>query len=59
MIDIVLTMNTAFYREGKKIVKRKKIILNYLAFWFWLDLISSLPYGLIFDSYDINNPTFT
>lgn len=52
-LDIIVTFNTAFYAKGNlvweknniiKISSRKKIAINYLKFWFWLDLLASFPY---------------
>ncbi|CAK91431.1 unnamed protein product (macronuclear) [Paramecium tetraurelia] len=44
LADILIQFNCAIYIDGKLILKRSSIICNYLKFWFWLDLISSLPY---------------
>ncbi|CAD8051307.1 unnamed protein product [Paramecium primaurelia] len=44
LVDILIQFNCAIYIDGKIILKRSTIICNYLKFWFWLDLISSLPY---------------
>ncbi|CAD8045164.1 unnamed protein product [Paramecium primaurelia] len=44
LVDILIQFNCAIYIDGKLILKRSTIICNYLKFWFWLDLISSLPY---------------
>ncbi|CAD8147487.1 unnamed protein product [Paramecium octaurelia] len=44
LVDILIQFNCAIYIDGKIVLKRSSIICNYLKFWFWLDLISSLPY---------------
>jgi hyperpolarization activated cyclic nucleotide-gated potassium channel 2 len=49
--DIFLNFNTGFYSRGMLIVSRRKIALNYLKFWFWLDFIASFPYDLIIESF--------
>jgi hyperpolarization activated cyclic nucleotide-gated potassium channel 2 len=47
LIDVVINFNTGFYRKGNLIVSRKKIAINYIKFWFWLDLLASFPYDWI------------
>ena len=44
IIDILINFNTAFYKKGNLVTSRKTIALNYLKFWFWLDLVASFPY---------------
>jgi hypothetical protein len=51
MLDIVLNFNTGFYSKGMLIVSRKQIALNYIKFWFWLDLLASFPYDVIVESF--------
>lgn len=48
-LDIILNFNTAYYEKGEVIRDRKKIIQNYLEFWFWFDLITTLPYNWMFN----------
>lgn len=43
IIDIVLNFNTGIYVKTRLILQRKKIALDYLKWWFWIDLVSSLP----------------
>ena len=48
--DILFNMNLAYYNSKNKLVsKRKKIIISYLKFWFWMDLVSAFPFYLISD----------
>jgi hyperpolarization activated cyclic nucleotide-gated potassium channel 2 len=56
MTDILISFNTAIFRKGKKlyaifegnlVYDRKIIALEYIKLWFWLDLVSSFPYGLV------------
>ena len=48
MIDLIITCNLSFYdAENEEITNRKKIFINYLKSWFFIDLISSLPLSLI------------
>lgn len=45
-IDILLTFNTGFKKEFTEeiVLDRYLILKNYLKFWFWIDLFSTLPY---------------
>ncbi|OMJ76239.1 hypothetical protein SteCoe_24415 [Stentor coeruleus] len=43
-IDIILTMNTAYYDKGYIIKDRLKIFRNYLSFWFWIDALTTFPF---------------
>ena len=45
MADILATFNTGFYTKGNLIMNRKEIIKDYLKFWFWMDIVASLPYN--------------
>lgn len=33
-----------YYFRGDLVFDRVKVLLNYLRFWFWIDLIAILPY---------------
>lgn len=57
MIDVAMNFNTAYYHKGNLIFDRKKIILNYLKLWFWLDLLSTFPYDWVIAAMDTNNPS--
>jgi len=46
LLDIMITFNTGFYNNGLIILTRWEIIINYLKFWFFLDLASSFPYSM-------------
>lgn len=47
-VDIVLNFHTSYYGEdGVVISDLKQIRRHYLRTWFFLDLITSLPYGLL------------
>jgi hypothetical protein len=46
LVDIILTFNTGFYNNGLIILTRWEIIMNYLKFWFFLDLAASIPYSM-------------
>lgn len=45
--DILLNFTTAYYENGVQVTDHKKIILNYLKLWFWIDLISTFPYDQV------------
>ena len=42
-IDILVTLNTGVYVQGKIDMNRTTILKKYVRFWLWLDLISTLP----------------
>ena len=42
--DIILTFNTAYYKNGKLIYSRINIAAHYLKLWFWIDLLASFPH---------------
>ena len=48
-IDIVLTFFTAYYDEAKcrVIDDQREIAKNYLRSWFFIDLLTVIPFGLI------------
>ena len=49
LADIGLNFHTTYVgKDGEVIDDLKMIRLNYLRSWFFLDLVSSLPYGIIF-----------
>lgn len=48
-VDIVINFNTAFYHGGVVISSRREIALNYFKFWFWIDLIATIPYQTLLD----------
>lgn len=45
--DIVLTFFTAYEKNGFVEVRHKQLAMNYLKSWFWIDLISSIPFQLM------------
>jgi len=47
-IDIILNFNLAHYEKGVLIGERKQIAINYLKSWFFIDLLATLPYNLLF-----------
>lgn len=57
IVDFFVNLNTGFYRRGKKIMKRKQIFLDYAKFWFWIDLISSIPFTWFLEGFSNNENT--
>jgi hypothetical protein len=45
-LDMIVNFNTAYYDTTNEylVVRRRHIARNYLKFWFWVDLISTLPF---------------
>ena len=49
MVDLIINFFTAFYDpKGNLVASHKEIALNYLKGFFLLDLVSSIPFGIIF-----------
>lgn len=48
-IDILLNFNTGYYYKGTIIMKRSKVILNYISTWFVMDILASFPYDLVIE----------
>lgn len=46
-IDILLNFNTGFVERERPVMKRWRIFKNYMSGWFWLDLISTIPFDYI------------
>jgi hypothetical protein len=45
LVDIMLNFNTGFQnKKGQLIMSREQIFSDYMGLWFWVDLVSSLPY---------------
>lgn len=45
LLDILISFNTGFYIKGDLVLIRLQIVKTYLKFWFWMDIIASLPYN--------------
>jgi len=48
MVDVILNFNTGFIEEEKFISSRTEIAKRYVSGWFWLDLLTSIPFDRIF-----------
>ena len=44
ILDLFLSFNTGYYSKGNVVMNRRRIISHYLRRWFWLDLISTIPF---------------
>jgi hypothetical protein len=58
-IDIVVNFNTTYVDPltEKMVHNRHRIVMNYLKFWFWIDIISTVPFTLVanwFNSSDVS-----
>ena len=47
--DLFMSFNTAFkpHPQADLVTNRKQIAFNYLKLWFWIDLVSSVPFDAI------------
>ena len=49
-IDLLINFNSAFYNEADiLVVKRSKIVKEYMKLWFWLDAVSAIPFSFIIE----------
>jgi len=48
MIEMVLNFFTGYHVKGQLVTKKKKIACNYLKSWLVPDLISSLPFSILY-----------
>lgn len=51
-LDMIATFNTAYIDEETErlVFERRLIAIKYLKFWFWIDLISTIPFDTIVES---------
>lgn len=47
-LDIVLNFNTAFVSNDTLIFDRKWIVCHYFKFWFWIDVIATIPVAEVY-----------
>jgi hypothetical protein len=49
LIDIIITFFTS-YTDGDnvEVTQHKRIMKNYIKFWFWIDLLSIIPFDYLF-----------
>ncbi len=56
-LDILINFNTGYNKDGQYFESRKKIAINYLQLWFWIDLLTTLPYQDIMESLESDEGT--
>ena len=54
-IDMIINFNTGFYEKDKLVLDRYKILKNYISFWFWIDLLSTIPIDWLLNLAGTNN----
>lgn len=47
LIEIFLNFFTGYYEKGHLIMRKKKIMMNYVKTWLAIDLISSIPFSFV------------
>ena len=57
LVDIILSFYTSIpeCEKHNEITDKRKIATNYLKTWFGIDLLSIMPFHMIFDSYETYN----
>jgi len=55
LCDIIIIFNSAYYENDVDLVEdRKKISLNYLTGWFTIDILSIIPFDMVFKKSEFN-----
>lgn len=49
-LDMILTFFSAYWDGERLVVSLKSIAINYLKFWFWVDVVSIFPFEQVMDS---------
>jgi len=56
-IDIIINFLTAYERsDGEMEYRLKRICINYISGFFWIDFLSIFPFYLFISGGDINDP---
>lgn len=55
LFELYLNFQTAYYTKGTLIEKRKKIVVNYLKTWFFIDCLASFPYDWVLNDIEMNS----
>lgn len=55
--DILLNFRTGFLKNGTAVMQKKKIVHHYLAGWFIVDLLGTIPFELFVPSDGVNRKT--
>ncbi len=55
-VDMVVTFNTAYFDviAEKMIMNRNLIAIRYVSCWFWIDLISTIPFDTLIHAFNTN-----
>lgn len=51
-VDIIFNFRTGFTHDGHVVLQPSKIVRHYLAFWFWIDLLASIPFEIFLSGVD-------
>lgn len=55
-VDICISFRTAFIdQQGYLVRDSDRIASNYLKFWFWIDLVATIPYDLLARAFGIGS----
>ena len=54
LIDIIINFNTGYRDHDVVVVDRALIAQNYIFGWFIVDLIATIPFDLIFESFSVD-----
>ena len=49
LLDICLNFRTGFVHDGHVVMDPKEIAKHYFHFWFWIDVLASIPFELFAD----------
>lgn len=47
IMDILINLSTGFIVKDRIVMKRREIVTNYMRFWFWVDLVATIPFDLM------------
>lgn len=59
MADILFNFNTGYLdRECRYITSRRSISISYITGWFWIDLITSIPFEYVSESHTVSQISY-
>lgn len=50
-LDILLNFSTGYVTDDRLVLQRAAIIKEYVRFWLWIDILATLPFDLIMESF--------
>ena len=57
-LDVVLNFRTAYYNEHKELITDwKTIVKRYMAFWFWVETLATIPWDAVTTVFQVPAPT--